>query len=172
LIVEVLNPALSNAAIQMALKAAYQKVAKSRHEADSADVVVDSGNVVVQPLPAELRLEGGTPGVAVSGEAIDNRVNAVLADVRDAQLALYARTQYAFYAVFQALVLVLACAAVVALVVCIIRLSAGDHAAVELVADIGIGVSSLVTGGAATFIQTQASAAKDRYLEALKLLQA
>lgn len=90
-----------------------------------------------------------------------------LAEVRAAQLKLYAVTQYRFYVAFQALVLVLAVVALVALVICIARVMDGT----DMAAILG-GVGAVVTGAGAAFIQKQATDAKDRYMEALKLLEA
>ena len=87
-----------------------------------------------------------------------------------AQLALYARTQHAFYVAFQAVVLVLALATLGALVVFVARLVGG----IDVVGGVDVAVlisaiGTLVSGGAAVFLQKQASEAKDRYVEALKL---
>ena len=90
---------------------------------------------------------------------------------RRAQLKLYAQTQYGFYAVFQALVAVLAIAAVFALVVGIVRLTTGNPDTADAIVSAAVGVGALVSGAAAVFIQRQASEAKDRYLEALRLLE-
>lgn len=81
-----------------------------------------------------------------------------------AQLALYARTQHAFYVAFQAVVLVLALATLGALVVFVVRLAAGVD-----VTSLVSGLGTLVSGSAAGFLQKQAGEAKERYLEALTL---
>lgn len=81
-----------------------------------------------------------------------------------AQLALYARTQRAFYIAFQTIVLVLAAVTLGALIVFIVRVVGG--------VDVGVlvaGLGTLASGGGAAFLQKQASEAKDNYLEALKL---
>lgn len=112
---------------------------------------------------------GEQPGGAKT--AVTAAVDPQLAATHRAQLILYARTQFAFYAVFQALVVVLAVAAAIALVAGIYRLTAGHPGTADAIVSAGVGVGALVTGGAAMFIQKQASEAKDRYLEALRLLE-
>lgn len=109
------------------------------------------------------------PRTALAPEG-PSAIDPQLAATHRAQLILYARTQYAFYAVFQALVVVLAIAAAVALVVGIFRLTAGHPGTADAIVSVGVGVGALVSGAAAAFIQKQASDAKDRYLEALRLL--
>ena len=108
---------------------------------------------------------------ARASEAQPHTIDQSLETTRRAQLKLYAQTQYAFYAVFQALVVVLAIAAAIALVAGIYRLTAGSPGTADAIVSAGVGVGALVTGAAAMFIQRQASEAKDRYLESLQLLQ-
>ena len=108
---------------------------------------------------------------ALAPEAQPRAIDQSLETTRRAQLKLYAQTQYAFYAVFQALVVVLAIAAAIALVAGIYRLTAGNPGTADAIVSAGVGVGALVTGGAAMFIQRQASEAKDRYLESLRLLE-
>lgn len=84
----------------------------------------------------------------------------------DAQVKLFARTQYTFYVAFQALVLVLAIAVATALVISIIRLLDGvDVAGVVLL------LGSVATGIAAAFLQKQASEANARYKDAQNALR-
>jgi len=112
------------------------------------------------------------PPVVTDAAAVKRTMDQQLESTRRAQLILYARTQYGFYAVFQALVVVLAIAAAVALVAGIYRLVAGNPDTADAIVSASVGVGALVTGAAAMFIQRQASDAKDRYLEALRLLEA
>ncbi|MEO7060729.1 MAG: hypothetical protein ABI083_13500 [Lapillicoccus sp.] len=84
-----------------------------------------------------------------------------------AQLALYARTQYAFYLAFQTLVVILAVAVVTALVLTVIRLAQGVDATTAVT-----GLGAVVGGGATAFLGKQAHGAKDRYLEAMTLFRA
>lgn len=120
------------------------------------------------PCKTPAALGPGEPGAKTTATAA---LDPQLAATHRAQLILYARTQFAFYAVFQALVVVLAVAAAIALVVGIYRLTAGHPDTADAIVSVGVGVGALVTGGAAMFIQKQASEAKDRYLEALRLLE-
>jgi hypothetical protein len=83
-----------------------------------------------------------------------------------AQLALYARTQYAFYVAFQALVFILAAAALLGLIISVGRLIQN----VDVAGIVG-GIASIVSGGGATFLNTQAKQANSRYKDALKLLK-
>jgi len=108
---------------------------------------------------------------AMVPEAQPDTIDQSLEATRRAQLKLYAQTQYGFYAVFQALVAVLAIAAVFALVVGIVRLTTGNPDTADAIVSAAVGVGALVSGAAAVFIQRQASEAKDRYLEALRLLE-
>lgn len=109
--------------------------------------------------------------VTDAATAVKHTIDQQLESTHHAQLILYARTQYGFYAVFQALVVVLAIAAAIALVAGIYRLTAGSPGTADAIVSTGVGVGALVTGAAAMFIQRQASEAKDRYLEALRLLE-
>lgn len=84
----------------------------------------------------------------------------------DAQVKLFARTQYTFYVAFQALVLVLALAVATALVISIIRLLDGVD-----VAEIVLLLGSVATGIAAGFLQKQASEAHGRYKDAQNALR-
>jgi hypothetical protein len=119
------------------------------------------------------------PAVAAEGRsvvpdavaAVKDTIDEQLQSTHHAQLVLYARTQYGFYAVFQTLVVVLSIAAVFALVVGIVRLTTGSPDTADAVVSAAVGVGALVSGAAAMFIQRQASDAKDRYLEALRLLE-
>jgi hypothetical protein len=83
-----------------------------------------------------------------------------------AQLALYARTQRAFYIAFETIVLVFAVVTLGALIIFVARVVGGVDAEV-LVAGLG----TIASGGGAAFLQKQAREAKGNYLEALKLWQ-
>jgi len=83
-----------------------------------------------------------------------------------AHVELYARTQRTFYLAFQALVLALGVAVLVALVLFIVRLTDG----VDVAGVVGL-LGSVVTGAAAGFLQQQAREALKRYKDALDRLQ-
>lgn len=87
-------------------------------------------------------------------------------DEWEAQVKLFARTQYAFYVAFQTLVLALALAVATALVISIMRLLEGVD-----VADLILLLGSVATGIAAGFLQKQASEANARYKEAQNSLR-
>jgi len=83
-----------------------------------------------------------------------------------AQVVLYARTQHAFYVAFQALVLALGVAVLVALVFFIEKLTNG----VDVTNLVGL-LGSVVTGAATGFLQKQAQDALKRYNDALDRLK-
>jgi hypothetical protein len=83
-----------------------------------------------------------------------------------AQVELYARTQHAFYVAFQALVLALGVAVLVALVLFIEQLTNG----VDVIDVVGL-LGSVVTGAAVGFLQKQAQDALKRYNDALDRLK-
>ena len=123
------------------------------------------------PCKAEPVAREQAAAVADAATAVKQTIDQQLQSTHRAQLILYARTQYGFYAVFQALVVVLAIAAAIALVAGIYRLTAGSPGTADTIVSASVGVGALVTGAAAMFIQRQASDAKDRYLESLRLLE-
>lgn len=86
-----------------------------------------------------------------------------------AQLKLYAQTQRAFFVGFQAVVLVLAVATLVALVVFVSRLTSGEDA--DLVLTVAAGLGTVVTGAASGFLQKLASSALRNYKDALERLR-
>ncbi|WP_072843720.1 hypothetical protein [Rhodococcus tukisamuensis] len=125
----------------------------------------DSVEAVDQALAVE-RIDELKHEVAETTAAIEDQ----LAVERTAQLKLYARTQYGFYVCFQLLVLVLAIVAAGALVIGIVRLVFGDPSNIDVVISVIVAIGAVATGGAAVFIQRQATEGKDRYLEAIKLI--
>lgn len=162
-----LSPAIARTSVASAIQAAYRN---RRERQDDVPTSVEA-EIDVPPTvaTAEALPSTATVGLTATAEVVKKEIQDDLDKERKAQLVLYSRTQYGVYAVFQALVIALAFASTLALVICIIRLIWADQSAINLITEVGVAVGSIATGGAARFIQKQATEAKERYLEALKL---